>query len=281
MDKETEILKTTPYHSKSQLNLVLTMTGVVLVALLVTLYFQNQQLKQELNMLKSVPSNQITITPSPVTAMNQALSPIPSVSSINFTVPANWKTYTDPYGFTAKYPDYWSISSFIIKKGEEKNRPTRYTLTAKQADIKVIDFDNKDWTIEVTASNYVDVDFCGSKVVPENLLNQKYKQVYVLEIPAFRLNLENGDYWSTGDQPDPLPQPIMFPKPVSRDRLNKIGISGNAYDLHWCVENADNKLQLKFVYYSSSFTKNKIEFKSLNIQTLSEMDQILSTFKFF
>ncbi len=96
MDKDTEILKPTPHHSKSHLNLALTMTGAVLLVLLVIIFLQNQQLKQELNMIKSPPKIQITSLTSPT--LSPAIDPT-----------SYWKTYRDKiFGFEFKYPSEWT-----------------------------------------------------------------------------------------------------------------------------------------------------------------------------
>lgn len=69
------------------------------------LYYQNQQLKQELTQLKNLPANQITSLPTPP-------RPIP-LSSPNVVDPtANWKTYTsEASGISFRYPANWNISA--------------------------------------------------------------------------------------------------------------------------------------------------------------------------
>mgnify|MGYP001616112663 CR=1 FL=1 len=104
MDNEVEKTKLVQ-QQKSQLNLALVLTGVVMLVLLVILFYQNLKLKQELMQLKNPPANQITTLPSP--------SPI-QLSSPKIADPsANWKTYTNK-ALTFKYPDYMSEDGSVL-----------------------------------------------------------------------------------------------------------------------------------------------------------------------
>ena len=91
MDKEAAPNTFVIPRQKSQLNLAIFVFGAILLVIVIFLYFQNQQLKQELITLKSVPSNQISVLPSPV-------------ASAEVDPTASWKTYEIPDKLSFKYP---------------------------------------------------------------------------------------------------------------------------------------------------------------------------------
>ncbi len=100
MAKETESTNFALHRQKSKLNLTIVVCGTLLLTLLIILYYQNQQLKQELNTLKSIPTNQITLLPSPV-----------SSSTSNYPM-ASWVTYTDSLNnFSYQHPQNLSVYS--------------------------------------------------------------------------------------------------------------------------------------------------------------------------
>ncbi|MEK7165836.1 MAG: hypothetical protein AAB874_03455, partial [Patescibacteria group bacterium] len=100
MDKETEIIKTTPLPQKYNLNLTLLIIGGIVLVLLIILLFQNIEMKRELSILKSPPASQIILLPTPF--------PLMELSETT----ENWKTYTnDQYKFTFKYSELLQLTT--------------------------------------------------------------------------------------------------------------------------------------------------------------------------
>jgi hypothetical protein len=115
MDNETEEIKHTIPQQKSSLNLTLVITGGGMLFLLVVFFFQNQQLKKEIEILKSPPKNQTTVSPSPKISASKSNDPT-----------INWKAYTKSgYPYQISYPNDWRINEV---GGEKDSNLLHYAL---------------------------------------------------------------------------------------------------------------------------------------------------------
>lgn len=143
MDKETEESKNTSPRHKSPLKLALFITGTIMLVLLIVLFLQNQQFKQELNKLKSPPANQITTLASPL-------------ASVISDPTSDWKTYTNNLlKYTVKYPQDWLLLDLTQGKQIEIYYQPDKTKPVGEILIEVIDSSTYSKELGSTQAAYI------------------------------------------------------------------------------------------------------------------------------
>ncbi len=198
-----------------------------------------------------------TVVYSPTSTPISYPNPSPTISiSPTLNPTANLKTYTSPNNFNFQYPTPWILTTKTVKKGEVANDPGHYTVSAQYGNVDIIRLSkNSDWEIEI---NFQKDQPTGGV---NGVNTTDYRAIKAFESPAYRLNLENGKYWSGGDEPDPHPQPIFFG-------------ANSTYQYTFSYKN------VTITYYSKNFTAQNIQNKNLDYASIREMDDIVSTLKF-
>lgn len=258
---------------------------VILLATLVTVAFIFGAVLFEINNGPKSQSNQN----SPETQKEPEPAPeptdAPGIEVPYAPRPTYKKTFYSKLGYKFQYPDRWSVSSYTVPKGEQKNRPGQYSVFAVDHAVEVVDITYENWMVEIQAYTTPTAEPCGGQGSVSGYELLTYKYLKVLNQDAARKNIENGNYWHGSDEPEPHPQPIMFPVNVDdlpaeerRGVSNPIDVA--SYWFKWCPKSIEGKPQISITYYSDQFMEKPIENKSVDIEILAEMDNIIRTISY-
>lgn len=261
-------LPTQPIQSEKKLLLII--GGIVILVIVgVMSYFLGTRAQRSL-----------TTKPQPINR------PTPTVIAAT-EIPTTKKTYKDTWGLLSfSAPADWEVDIHIVAKGKTSLEPFGYEINNSPVDVEVINIQkNNDWLVRLWIKKDFKPRECGGL---QGFTKEKYDEQIskYITIPfigssAYRVALENGEHWQSGDQLPPYTsQPILFPGAgyVVNDP-NSIYNGQILYDIAFCYEYAAYPMQVTVTYLSNSLTDDNIKNKKLDYATIKEMDQILQSFK--
>ena len=197
-----------------------------------------------------------------------------SIPTSTATLPELMEHVSETYGFAFEYSPTWSVTETILPMGTRLNQRSfnRFGAGSDKHDELVVEVTKgSEWILEIVATK--STQDCGG--YSSNLLESTgvtpYQPLEILGRSAVRLRPEDGYAWKPSDFPEPYPVIVVFP--------NIHGECSN-HDEEWSLFSfSDNQrpLSLNITYYSSQFTNDNLQNRTIDYSTLQEMDRIVES----
>ena len=195
-------------------------------------------------------------------------------------------TYTNhEYGIAFDYPPSWSITETSVPQGTQLGERSlnRFDSNNEFSGMFLIEVKKgTDWILEIKARKYEKYE-CGgfttsffANFVPgENT----FKPLEVLNKKAVRLRPEDGFAFITlgNTGKEPYPVPIVFPR-LPGECEEWAGSDEEVFLFQW--ENNQMPLFIDIIYYSTYFTEDNLQNRTIDSEVLEEMDSIVESLRF-
>jgi hypothetical protein len=254
--------------------LVVLLSILLLISVSIAGFFayQTQKLVKELNSLKSAPKV------IPVANVEPTTEPVVTSSVSTVSATANWKTYTSNlYKLNLKYPSTWKISTKTIAMGEKVTEKNKYDEVATDSKVELVDLSNGSWDIRVSLRKTV-AELGGQGPI-RSLVD--FNKIPVVGRTLLRTKVENGNMPFIANHPEPYPFPLFFQRlPNEKNPPSWPNIDSSSSYVTLFSVNSNTGVNIGITLYSDTLTKDNIENLKISSDTMKEIDQILSTFKF-
>lgn len=271
MDNQTQQPKVTQSFSNSvtqseqqpkQPNFLVVLLSVLLfISISIAGFFayQTQQLSEELRMK----NEELTKTPSATS------TPDPT---------AGWKTYTSNlYKLNLRYPSKWKVSTKILEIGEKLTEANRYDERAIDSKLELVDLTNGTWNIRVSLRKAA-AELGGQGPI-ESLSD--FNKISVIGRTLLRTKVEEGKTPLIANHSEPYPFPLLFQRlPNEKNPPSWPDADSSSSYVTLFSVNSNTGINLGVAIYSDMLTKENIENLKISPDTMKEIDQILSTFRF-